>query len=580
PGIRVVAPENGRNGTVKFELITREYSALGREARQYLEERLHAVNDAFITDWMRQKEPNLELPVTWSPEVVPGEASAAFSLATLVPLVLILMTVTGAVYPAIDLTAGERERGTLEALIAAPVSRRQVLLAKYLAVMTVALLTAVANLTAMTATAFASGLDDVLFGKSGFTPFMLLQILSLLVVFAGFFSAVILALTSVARSFKEAQAYLIPLMLMSLAPGIMAMLPGLEMTATLAVVPLANMVLLTRDLMDGQVDALLIGLAVGSTIVYAGIALAIAASIFGTDAVLYGSAGTWSDLWHRPEFERPTATLSQGFLALAGLVPAFILLGGIPARLEGWSLTSRLMASATVTMLLFVVWPLIVATWNRVKVRSGFGLNGASALSFVGAMLAGVSLWPFAHQLEIWTLSAERIKVLVEMFKELELELGEIPLPMKLLSLALVPAVCEEFFFRGFLFRACRTQWSATVSILVTAAAFGAFHVLVRDALLFERFLPTALMGVALGWVAHRTGSTWPGMLLHVLHNGLLLSLGEWLDPAKHAWLTEERQSLPPWVLAMAAVVVVVAAVILRSSQQKPRGSQSRPVTP
>jgi membrane protease YdiL (CAAX protease family) len=154
------------------------------------------------------------------------------------------------------------------------------------------------------------------------------------------------------------------------------------------------------------------------------------------------------------------------------------------------------------------------------------------------------------------------------MFKGLELELGELPLPVKLLALAAVPAICEEFFFRGFLFRACRTQWSPTASIIVTAAAFGAFHVLVRDALLFERFLPTALMGLALGWVAHRTGSTLPGMLLHVLHNGLLLSLGEWLDPRKHTWLTEERQSLPWWVLAMSGVVVMIAVVVLNSLQK------------
>jgi sodium transport system permease protein len=570
-GVRVHESSADRRGTMRFELITREHSPIGREARQFIEDRLHAVNDAFIADWMREREPGLELPVTWSPAVIPGEVTTQFSLATLVPLVLILMTVTGAVYPAIDLTAGERERGTLEALIAAPVSRRQVLLAKYLAVMTVALLTALANLTAMTATAFASGLDDVLFGRSGFTPFMLLQILLLLVVFAGFFSAVILALTSVARSFKEAQAYLIPLMLLSLAPGIMAMLPGLAMTRVLAAVPLANMVLLARDLMDGRFDPAMTAIAVGSTIVYAGLALAIAARIFGTDAVLYGSAGTWSDLWHRPAVARPTASLSQGFLALAVLVPGFVLLGGIPARLSDWSLAARLLASGVVTVLLFVVWPVVVAVRNRVTLRTGFGLHAATPLAFLGATLAGLSLWPFAYQLEVWTLSPDRLKVLVELFRHLETELRQIPLPVKLVSLALIPAVCEELFFRGFLFRACRTQWSAGTTIIVTAVCFGLFHVLVRDALLFERFLPTALMGLALGWVAHVSGSTLPGMLLHMLHNGLLLTLGTWLNPQQQSWLTEERQSLPVWVLLLAAVGVLVAVGLLRMGQRRDR---------
>ena len=89
-----------------------------------------------------------------------------FSLATLVPLVLILMTITGAVYPAIDLTAGERERGTLETLIAAPISRMALLFAKYVAVLTVAVLTALVNLVAMTVTIVSSSLRPA-FSRTG-----------------------------------------------------------------------------------------------------------------------------------------------------------------------------------------------------------------------------------------------------------------------------------------------------------------------------------------------------------------------------------------------------------------------------
>src|SRR5204863_4946184 len=79
------------------------------------------------------------------------------SLAVFVPLVLILMTMTGAVYPAIDLTAGERERGTLEVLIAAPVPRVSLLFGKYVAVVTVAVLTALVNLASMTVSLLVSG---------------------------------------------------------------------------------------------------------------------------------------------------------------------------------------------------------------------------------------------------------------------------------------------------------------------------------------------------------------------------------------------------------------------------------------
>ena len=211
-------------------------------------------------------------------------ADAFISLSSLVPLILILMTITGAVYPAIDLTAGERERGTLEILVAAPVPRFELLTAKYLSVLTVAVLTALVNLVCMAITLTLSGLATTLFGSDGVSLGMLLQLLALLVLFAGFFSAVLLCLTSFARSFKEAQAYLIPLMLASLAPGVMAMLPGLKLDGVLTVLPLVNIVLMTRDLFEGGVELGPGSIVVVTTLMYALAALALAARVFARRA--------------------------------------------------------------------------------------------------------------------------------------------------------------------------------------------------------------------------------------------------------------------------------------------------------
>jgi len=121
------------------------------------------------------------------------------SLAGLIPLILVLMTITGAVYPAIDLTAGERERGTLETLMAAPIPRFWILFSKFVAVVTVAMLTAILNLLGMFATIWAFQLDKQL-GLEIFNLATMVQILLLLVLFAGFFSAVLLVVTSFARA--------------------------------------------------------------------------------------------------------------------------------------------------------------------------------------------------------------------------------------------------------------------------------------------------------------------------------------------------------------------------------------------
>ena len=84
------------------------------------------------------------------------------------------------------------------------------------------------------------------FGSGGLTPRTVLAVLGLLLLFAAFFSAVLLALTSFARSFKEAQAYLIPLMLLSLTPGMLTLMPGVSLNGPLAVTPLVNVVLWER----------------------------------------------------------------------------------------------------------------------------------------------------------------------------------------------------------------------------------------------------------------------------------------------------------------------------------------------
>ena len=217
---------------------------LSVEAMRAVERRLDAVNQQYIREKLSSIGPFPKgiAPSARKPLADTGESSVSFAM--LLPLILILMTITGAVYPAIDLTAGERERGTMEALIAAPVPRQHLLFAKYIAVLTVALLTAVVNLTAMTVTLYATGIGPVLFGEGGVTPQTVSFVFGLTILFAAFFSAVLLAVTSFARSFKEAQAYLIPLMLLSISPGVMSLMPGLELNRLLAVTPLINIVLL------------------------------------------------------------------------------------------------------------------------------------------------------------------------------------------------------------------------------------------------------------------------------------------------------------------------------------------------
>ena len=569
-GIRLKG--GGETGPWDFDVVYRSASPFSLDARRFVEDRLKTVNELFVTERLQGFHPPLVMPVSLTPQPIVTEDNApSFSIATLIPLILILMTVTGAVYPAIDLTAGERERGTLEALISAPVPRHELLFAKFLAVLTVALLTALANLTSMVITAYSSGLENLLFGAGGISLQMLGLVFGLLFVFAGFFSSVILILTSFARSFKEAQAYLIPVMLVSLAPGVLCLLPGIEMTGWMSVTPLVNIVILARDIFDGRAQSAWVLATLLSTVLYSAVALTIAARIFGTDAVLYGSEGSWADLVRRPSTPQQAASLSQAMFYLAVLFPAFLTLSGVPGRMFGTWIEGRLLGNAVITILLFALGPLLLARWTAVSLGEGLRLRKASLLAFVAAALLGLSLWPFAYELELMAISPERVEVMKQLFEQIKTMLDAIPLPVKLVSLALIPAICEELFFRGYLLTALRTGMATPLAIALSGVLFGLFHVIVMDSLFFERFVPTCFLGLILGMVCYRTGSVLPGMLLHSLHNGLLLSMSSFTQELATLGIgTQEQEHLPRLWLAGAGTIVVVATIVLVWGTRQP----------
>ena len=558
------------SAAIDVELLYDPETALSREATDLVERRISLLNGKFLQLRLEQLGVRGRMqPIEAERVRVDVEPSPiSFPLATLVPFVLILTTITGAVYPAIDLTAGERERGTLEMLIAAPVPRMGLLIAKYVAVLTVAMLTAAVNCGAMAVTVFSVGLGKQLFGERGLTAELAIEFCGLLLLFAAFFSAVLLALSSFARSFKEAQAYLVPLMLASTAPGIFTMINGVRLTPLLAVTPLANIVLLARDMFEYNAAPLLAFLVLGSTLIYALIAILIAARLFGSDAVLYGSPGSWSDTLHPSHELRDAPTIGTAMLTLAVLSPVLLLASNFIARQTSMGMGARLGLTVVVTVALFVVVPLVVARWSGVRLVKGLGLRRPHLLAFLPALLLGLSLWPFAHEIvvrqqEVGWVTMEPSKL--DRVRQLLSEWQQLPVAWTLLCVAIGPALAEEIFFRGFLLSALRTRQSAFLAIVTSATIFGVFHVIVTDSMLFERFLPTTFLGLVLGWLAVRTGSIWPGAVLHATHNGLLVLVAHYRDQlAGHGWGVQEEAHLPRlWLIGALVVAGLGIAIAL-----------------
>ena len=584
-GLKLNIPDSfaqNPNQRVQVDLVVNEKNARSVAARDYFLEYLQRSEDR----WLRRARIPKRFPFTIEKTESESEDSSIVkpqsrvSLATLVPLILVLMTITGAVYPAIDLTAGERERGTLESLIAAPIPRMRILIAKFVAVVTVAMLTATLNVIGMLVTVWAFQLETVVFGPLGFTAATIIQIFLLLLLFAGFFSAVLLVVTSFARSFKEAQAYLVPIILFSMTPGVMSLLPGMTLDGPLAVVPMVNFVLLSRDLLQGQASLAPAILVVVSTILYSVMAIAIAARIFGTDAILYGSQQSWGDSLRRPNDRRQAASPLTAILCLTLLFPANFVAISVMGRFAE-SVPIQLAIMVTMTTFFFIVVPLIIAWHQRIGIRPGFAFRHFGVGALVAVILLGISLWPMvaaavSQSQEVIAYfkgqdaADQWYQRLIEVGQEHVERWRKIPAPLLIFCFSVVPAVAEEWFFRGFLMQALMKRNRAWKAILWSSVAFGLFHILSQSVVALDRFLPTMVIGIFLGIVCWRTRSVIPGMILHTLHNGIVVGLAYYNESLREVrWLPFAEEQLPLWFVATAALIAACGLVLLYSSTKK-----------
>jgi len=222
-----------------------------------------------------------------SPQKVSGNL-----IGMILPYIVIIMCLTGAIYPSIDLTAGEKERGTMETLLCSPVARTHLVLGKGLVVLTVSLATACLSLV-------SNGAALVLLKKAlgnpangnvlplSIDPSALLAVLVMMLPLAIFFSGALLAIGLYSRSMKEANSYIQPLMIVIVVPAVVAALPGVELNYALALVPVLNVSLAGREIMSGLIHWNYIAVVFGSMCVYAALAVAVAVALFKREDVLF-----------------------------------------------------------------------------------------------------------------------------------------------------------------------------------------------------------------------------------------------------------------------------------------------------
>jgi sodium transport system permease protein len=466
----------------------------------------------------------------------------------ILPFVVIVWALTGAFYPAIDLCAGEKERGTLETLLSSPAQRSEIVWGKLLTVMTFSVATSLLNLASLAGTGgFVIsrmqhlGVSDVSLelGPPPLAP--LLWLVVALLPLSAMFSALSLAVAAFAKSSKEGQYYLMPLLLVTLPLMLFPMLPGTELEMGTAIIPVTGVIFLLRELMEGRLlEAARYALPViGVTAVCCLLAIRWAIDQFNNESVLFRESERLDlRLWlrHLVRDRGETPTIGEAMLCgiLILILQFFVSLAAPEVTHFGAfaavTLTLQIAVIAAPALLMAVMLTsrprqTLLLTWPRWRM-----LPMAAALA---VLLHPCVLWLSQGIYYLYPVSEETL----EKLQGLQHLVTDQPVWAIVLLMALTPAICEELAFRGFILSGLRHSGHRWVAIALSSFFFGVTHSMLQQQ------LSAFFVGLVIGYIALRSGSLLPGMLFHFTHNSLLLTMQSWLRP-----LRDNAPVLADWV--------------------------------
>jgi sodium transport system permease protein len=541
---------------------------------------------------------NVAKPFELKPrDVAERHQQQALVWSKILPFVLFIWALTGAFYPAVDLCAGEKERGTLETLLSSPALRSEIVWGKLLTVMTFSCATAVLNLASIGVTArhVISQLKDLPGADVGagldLPPLMsLLWLVIALVPMSALFSALCLACAAFARSTKEGQYYLMPLLLVIMPLMMLPMAPGAELDLGNSLIPVTGVVLLLRSLVQGDyAESLRYLLPVCMvTLLCCLLAIRWAVYQFNQESVLFRESERL-DLrrWivHLVRDRRDTPSLAE---AIFGVVLIYVVqfftnlaIGAHPPE----SPTFRyFLLILFISQVVCIALPALLMTlFLAGKPLKTLLLDRApNAAAVAMALLLAALLHPVGLQLvhwirELYPIRPEALHGLEEFAKIFQTA----PKAWRWLPYVLMmvlPAICEELAFRGYVLSGLRHLGSKWWAIGLSAVFFGIAHTM-----LIQQSMSAAALGLVLGYIAVQTGSLVPCMVFHLAYNGLMfvaLKLPEWaqdqpaLGSLFHQPAADEIVYNWPVVVVCAIAAMAVLAWFNRLPYQATREEQ------
>lgn len=467
-------------------------------------------------------------------------------LGMFLPYIMIIMLLTGASVVAADLVAGEKERKTLETLLVAGVGRKEVVIGKYLTIISLGMLNLVVNLFSISFSLrymlSQSGLD--MSGAS--MPLKAIFILlAAMLPLATLFAAILLSISTFSRNMKEARTYEQPIMMVSMIMAMISFLPAIEMSNLMALIPVVNIALLFKAVMinDYQISHLVITIV--STVILDVLAIWATIRLFNTEGILFRSDDDGGSI---KGIKKNKASFFNPYNGLVYYTLALLLLYYLGSYLQKADLGKGLVQ----TQILIIALPvLLILRFLKLKSNEVLRLKTpklkemliipfiAIPASIVVAILSQLInvIYPFPEKY---------LEILGELFKM------DLPLWGSFLVVAVAPGICEELLFRGFMLRFFE-KYGEKISIVLSGLMFAAFHL---DPF---RFVPVFLLGMLLAYLTLRSGSIVNAMILHTLNNGFAVFVMSFAGSKYLQIFLQDGENLKYWVVAPALLILSLA---------------------
>jgi len=432
-----------------------------------------------------------------------GGQVTGLSVGRLITAILVMLMLTGGSVAALDIIAGEKERGTLETLLTTAAGRTEIVAAKQFAISSVAL-----------AITLIQALNFLLYIKlkvinlpEGFrfelSSSMAITLLLLFVPLALTLGSVLLMLSAYAKSYKEAQLYFFPVYLLSLLLSLTSLLPGIPLRSAIAIIPIANVSVAAREILVGRPDLPMILLTFLVMVGFASWLMRTARLMLSRENIVL------------PAHAEPAEFIGGKALFAKRVMRWFALLWAVEfaaaANVPALASFQRQIVFNEIFLMLGA--SILIVRIYKLDLRDTFSLRAVKPVVWL-AILCAI---PTANStaVAVFRLTNIFVPVSEEMLRSTSESLIPAGMPhwQLFIFLAVLPALCEEIAFRGILLSGLRHRLRPVMLTIAVGLVFGLFH------MTLFRIAPTAVLGVILTAIALLTGSIFPGMLLHMGNN-------------------------------------------------------------